>query len=728
MKIASIKFICLIVIFINSLLGQEYGTISGNIKCMETDLPLVAVNVYLKNTFIGTATDENGNYLMENIPPGKYELVVDIIGYMKSDRNIIGIHSGEIINRDFNLHPQVLSYMDDVTITATRGHSLITEVPSSINIIDQQELELKNPQNLAEAIQYIPGVNIKDYGGLGNTKSISLRGSSDSQVLVLLDGQRLNSPQSGSVDLGQISLEGVEKIEIVRGGNSALYGSDAIGGVINIISKKHDLKDDSLTGSLKVGLASFNTYSAEPSINFRLGDVQVSTSYKYLSSVGDFPFTDNYGNQATRLNSDIISNDIYLSMSRLFGDPHYQRNLSLTYKYYNSEQGSPGPIEPYYYDARMWNRNNKISTVYTGKIFNLFHNLRLQSYYYDTWYKYKNDETAGQILSKYKTKTFGNEVQFNSVLGPQISLTYGAGLRFDENKNTISRDTNNQSAYYLFIVNESVFCFSSQLKTISLVPSLRYDTDNKNQNNTISPKLGTILNFGELWKSSIKFNIGKSYRAPTFNDLYWPEDAWTIGNPNLEPEYGTDWDIGVRLQYPIINGIYFEASYFESNMTNLIIWQQIDKWMPLNVDKNRNRGIESSIRFAPLENIINITANYMYLDARNLSDSPTSYNKILVYRAKHTLNTSITLKIDSFRLNYQFTYVSRRFSDASNIWDNSIDPYSSSSITTDYETVVFKNKLRFSLQIINVFDNEYRVLRNMPVPGREYRFSMKVNI
>lgn len=717
-----------ILMTIELIAGQDYGQISGTVRCIDSDQPLIAVNVYLKNTHIGTATDENGYYKISNIPPGKYEILVEIIGYTKIQRQIVKIKTGDNIDLNFALLQEAIFFKKGVTVTATRGHSLISEVPSSVNVVDKQELELKNPQNLAEALQNVLGVNIKDYGGLGNTKSISLRGSSASQVLILLDGQRLNNPQSGSVDLSQISLEGIEKIEVVRGGNSALYGSDAIGGVINIISKKPDPDKQGVAGDLKFGIASFGTYSAEPSIRFSIKNTSITASYKYLSSKSDFSYIDNYGNNATRVNSDIISRNYYVGLIHKFGDPHYQRNLSLTFKHYNSARGAPGTIEPYYYHARMWNRNNRISAVYTGKVFNLFHNLRFQSYYYDSWYKYKNDETTGSILSKYTTQTYGNEIQFNSVIGPQVSLTYGSGLRYDQNRDIITKNLNKQTSYYLFAVNESVICINSLLQTISFVPSLRYDTDSKYMNHIVSPKLGAIFNFGEVWKSSLKLNAGKSYRAPTFNDLYWPEDAWTIGNPDLEPEYGTDWDIGIRLQYPILNGVYFESCYFESNMTNLIIWQQVDKWMPLNVDKSRNRGIENSLKISLIKEYLDISANYMYLDTRNLSESPTTYNKILVYRPKHTVNISTTLNLKSIRLNYQYSYNSRRFTDASNTWGNSLDPYSVSDITVNFNAKIMKTQMDYSFQIKNIFNHEYRVMKNMPVPGREYRFLVKVSI
>lgn len=726
MEFSSLKRTIFYLLLVGITFSQNTGQVSGSVYCTDSRLPLIAVNVYLKNTVIGTSTNEDGYYIIENVPSGKYEIIVDIIGYSKPNMKIIEIKQSENINLNFHLHPEVISYNDDVTVTATRGHSLITEVPSSVNIVNQEEIELRNPQNLAEALQNVPGVTIKDYGGLGNTKSISLRGSSDSQVLVLLDGQRLNNPQSGSVDLNQISLEGIEKIEVVRGGNSALYGSDAIGGVINLISKKHNKNKSPVQSEVKIGTGSFELYTFEPSINIKLGDSRISTSYKYLSSKGNFPYTDNYGEIAKRVNSDIESNNLYIGITKDFGDPHYQRNISINYKHFNSEQGAPGTIEPYYYNARIWNRNNKLSAVLAGKIFNLYNSARLQSYYFDSWYKYHNDETAGAILSRYKTRSIGNELQFASILGPNTTFTYGGGLRYDYNKDLIIKNENEQTTYYVFVVNESVFSLEKYIKTISFVPSLRFDTDSKYSNNIVSPKIGAIFNIGDTWQSSVKFNIGKSYRAPTFNDLYWPEDAWTIGNPDLEPEYGTDWDAGIRLQLPFMNGIYIESSYFESKMTNLIIWQQIEKWMPLNVDKNRNRGVENNIKITPIKDLLDITANYMYLDARNLSDSPSTYNKILVYRPKHTVNVSLTLNKKPFRVNYQFNYTSRRFSDASNTIGNILKPYNTSNVTFVYEVELKKVSTNISFQIKNILDHEYRVIKNMPVPGREYRMSLKI--
>lgn len=708
--------------------GNDYGQIYGSVQCAKSATALVAVNVYLKNTHIGTATDENGFYTIEKIPAGKYEIIVEMIGYRQLQRKFVNIHSGENLELNFKLQPVTIVFNDGITVTATRGHSLITEVPASVDVINSDMIELKNPQNVAEALQNVKGVYIKDYGGLGNTKTISLRGSTAGQVLVMLDGQRLNNPQTGQVDFSAISTEGIERIEVVRGGNSALYGSDAVGGVINIITKKSDRERQGVSISFKIGTASFGTGTIEPLIKFTKENTSVFASFKYLESKGDFKFIDNYGNEKIRLNSDIISRNYYVSWDQNFGDPHYQRNFSISLKHFNFSRGAPGTIEPYYYHARMWDKNNQANVIYSGKIINLFNDLRLQLYYHDSYNRYKNDETQAMIDSEFFTQTRGNEIQMKSVIGPQVSMTYGIGLRYDWMKNPQIKQENERNSYYLFLLNESVLCVNNVLQTVSVVPSFRYDY-NSDYTNKLSPKLGLVLNFGNTWRSTLKFNIGKSYRAPTFNDLYWPEDEFTKGNPELEPEYGNDWDVGIRLQYPILNGIYIESSYFENRMNRLILWQEEGGfWTPQNVNKSCIRGLENSIQIEPFRDFLDITANYTFLDARNLSDETNEYKKILVYRPKHTVNVGINFKYKTLVVGYQFNYTSRRYTDKTNVWANSLDPYSVSDISISLTPTFSAVKINFSFQIKNVLNEEFRVLKNMPIPGREYRFSVKTTI
>jgi len=709
------------------LQAGQVGSISGFVTDAASKKPLVGVNVYLKNTSIGTATNDAGFYKIENIPLGQYQICVEMIGYEKPPVKYVKIIANQNLELNFELNVQVIDFQESVTITATRGHNLITEVPSSVDVIKMEDLEVRNPQNLAEALQNLQGVYIKDYGGLGNTKTISLRGSSSEQVLVMLDGQRLNNPQTGQVDLALIETEGIERIEVVRGGNSALYGSDAVGGVINIITKSphSGLSRAPITGSIKYTIGSFNSLSFENGATFNLPFGTLSGSYKLLESKGDFKYIDPYGNEQTRKNAGINSEDVYLKFNMPIGDSLFNRQLDITYKYYSSERGAPGTVEDLYKYAKNWDKANQYNLTFTGKVFNLFNDFRLQIYRHDSWNRYFNNEVAVYTDSRFTVSMDGAEAQMKTILIPQASLTYGLGLRSDKMDNLQLETSHNRLSWYGFIVNESNFNLSRGLvRSIFLVPSLRFD-QTSNYGNKFSPKLGTVFNFGKYWQTSLKFNIGTSYRAPTFNDLYWPADAWTQGNPNLKPESGWDYDCGLRFQFPILNGLYWESTYFQNQMKGLIIWKEKNGiWSPENVNKAMIRGIENSLSFKPFKKFLEISGNYTFLDARNKTNERTVFNKRLVYRPKNTANVNLNCSLSVFTLSYQFSYTGLRYTTNDNT--DYLPSYKTSDITLNYKPKTDSADLLLSLQIKNIFDERYEIVKNMPIPGRELRLALKI--
>jgi outer membrane receptor for ferrienterochelin and colicins len=706
--------------------AAEPGTICGWVRDAIKQEPLVAANVYLVGTHIGTVSTENGKFCIKNIPPGQYRLCCEVIGYRRFISGTIQVRSGECQQMNCHLQPEVISFKEGVTVTATRGPNLISEVPASVDVIQSAELASSNNQNLAEVLQNVPGVFVRDYGGLGNTKTVSLRGSTAEQVLVLLDGQRLNSPQNGQVDFNLQSLEGIERIEIVRGGNSALYGSDAIGGVINIITRQ-PTEGSGLSGSTKLTLAAFDSRAAEVNLALNRKPLAVMGTYKYLQSANNFSYTDLYGRRRTRENSDIMAHDLFLKANLRWGDPHWARNLELSWKHNQAERGAPGTIDNSYLRARMWDRADQINCVYTGKVFSLLHDLRLQAYYHDSWNRYKNDELLVPADSRFTVGTYGLEGQLHSVLESHVTLTYGGGVRADNLENYQEGARHGRWSYYLFLVNENTWRpMGKILKSTILIPSLRLD-DYSDFGWRFSPKLGTVVNLGERWQSALKFNIGNSYRAPTFNDLYWPADAWTQGNPDLKPEYGFDWDAGVRLQYPILNGLYIESTYFRNRMKDLIIWQERGGlWRPENVAQCLIQGVENSLSIQPLKKWLAIQANYTYLNARNLSKSHTEHNKVLVYRPRHTANIGLSSNIGKFRLNYQFNYTSRRFTDNANVWANSLPPYQVSDASLGFKHSIAKYQVETIFQVKNIFNHEYSVIKDLPIPGREWRLSLKI--
>jgi outer membrane cobalamin receptor len=257
-----------------------------------------------------------------------------------------------------------------------------------------------------------------------------------------------------------------------------------------------------------------------------------------------------------------------------------------------------------------------------------------------------------------------------------------------------------------------------------LVPALRYDYFSDYEGR-FSPKIGGVFNFGTSWKTTLKWNTGLSYRAPNFNELYWPSDPWTVGNPDLKAEHGFDWDLGIRLRYPIFNGIALDLTYFDVRMKDLILWQSLGQiWMPLNVDKVRNKGLEVNFNVNPMWSVLSLSLNYTLLDARNLTEERNTKNKILVYRPRHTLNLGFTLEWRQFRFAYDFSYVSRRYTTAANT--AYLDPYQTSDLVFAFQQPIGSWKSTFTFQIKNVFDEKYEIIQYQPIPGREYRANIGI--
>jgi len=261
-KIFMVFLTCLLTI----LSAEEKASIFGNVTDIDSEEGLEAVNIFFKGTKIGTMSNELGCYSLSDVEPGTYELITSMIGYEHFVQTVT-LRSGERRNLDISMKQMILDYGKNVMVTASRTQKLIEEIPASVDLIDEDYLTMTAPQDVGEALRDVKGLMIKSYGGLGATQMISLRGSSSEQVLVLIDGQRINNAQNGYIDLSNVAPNNIEKIEIVKGASSALYGSDAVGGVINIITKSNKEKNN-LQLSAKAMMASFHAYSFETSAKY----------------------------------------------------------------------------------------------------------------------------------------------------------------------------------------------------------------------------------------------------------------------------------------------------------------------------------------------------------------------------------------------------------------------------------------------------------------------------
>lgn len=727
-----ILFVFVFLISICPLFAQEYGTIKGIVKNEANNELIIGANVYIKGTHKGCATNEKGEYLIAQIPVGNDTLSISMIGY-QSIEHPFTILIGEELTIDFDLEKMDFEFAD-VVITATRSKQLVTSVPVSTEVLSAKKLQELNAKNVGEAMEAVGGALVKSYGAVGSMQSISLRGSTDSQVLILIDGQRLNDAQSGSVDLSTISLDVVEKIEVVKGGHAALYGSDAVGGVVNIITKSMTHKnrfDYSAAGTI----GSFATRLYDLSIGQGLNNFDYFISYNKTQTDGDFDYTDNNGNKNKMVNADTKADNFFAKMGYLFSN---SSKLSLFSKYRFSNNGSPGSIDYPNASARNKVGNWHTSISYDGLKFGSSV-LNFNAYSYFNNHRYINPESwMGHENFYYKSRALGFTMLGFTDLSQIGLFSYGYEFRQDKLEteykinNALTSFIGNQqrNVHSLFLQDDFAYYFDHFWK-VTLVPAVRLDNyPENNVGSQLTPKVGFTVGYEGSWRGSFRGNIGRVFRAPNYNDLYWPEDSWTKGNPDLKPERGITYDLGFIIQFKGMGSWNVEATYFVSNLKDLILWAPGDstqdyKWLPLNVASATTTGLESKINWRGLDNILRLQLTHTYMSAKDDGgDSPTK-NKYLIYRPKSKLDFLVNINYKIVSLNLIYNYVGKRFHDAENTIE--LGSYSLINTNVSVRPELFGINWLIRFEVNNLADKQIVVTKGSPVPGREIRFTFGIN-
>jgi len=728
----NIVSIFLFLLSFQPLFGQHGGIVKGVLKDGATNEIIIGANIYLKGTHTGCASDEDGNYMISQIPAGKHILIVSMLNYSTIEHPFT-ISEGEEININFNLKENHFGF-SEVVVTATRSEQLVTSIPVSTEVLSTKKLQQLNAKNVGQALESIGGAVVKSYGALGCLQTISLRGSTDSQVLVLIDGQRLNDAQSGSVDLSSIPLDAVEKIEVVKGGHSALYGTDAVGGVINIITKSmaHENKIDySANGTI----GSFGTSIYDASIGQGINNLDYFISYNRTQSDGDYKYTNENGDKVKMVNGDTKADNVFAkagysfsNSSRLFG--------FVRYRY--SDNGSPGSVDYPNATARNKVGNFHYSLSYEGIKFGATV-LNLGAYTIFNNHDYLNPESW---MGKEDFNYLNNSIGFTTLGFTDLSyyglLSYGYEFRHDKLETEYKLNglvspfigNHNRNTHSIFLQNDFTHYFDHFWKT-TIIPAVRFDNfPEENVGSQITPKVGFTIGYEGDWRGSIRGNFGRVFRAPNYNDLYWPEDSWTKGNPELKPESGSTYDFGFIVQFQGLGSWSIESTYFASNLKDLILWAPGDstqgfKWLPSNVASAKTGGLESKINWRGLNNLLALQFSYTVLSAKDDGNNSSTKGKYLIYRPKDKFDFLININYGIAALNLIYNYVGKRFHDANNTIE--LDSYSLFNTNISVRPQLFGVSWLMRFEVNNIADEEIIITKGSPVPGREIRFTVGIN-
>ena len=703
--------------------SQTGAVITGEVVEQGSRRPVSEARVELSGIAQGVVTGRDGSFTFPGLAAGTYILHVRRVGYAATT---LEVALGADEKRTLTVELSESSYLlDPVTSTATRMRSHASEVSSSVTVVPGAALEDLLIPDIGGAMQEVPGVFIRSYGALGDVRTPSIRGSSAGQVLVLMDGQRVNSAQSGEVDLTTLPTEGIDRIEIVRGGASALYGADAVGGVINVITRNRG-GSEGMTGGVRVLSGSFGTREAEVKGDYTSGSTFSAFSYRYLKSDGDFPYHPAPESTANRANAD-FSSHAFFGKERWSIDE--RRALTMTGQYFSNRAGDPGTLTFPNLQARKQNRNALVGLAYDEDHEGVVRTIHVQAYYNNLLFNYEDPLAYIPILNYSHNISAGGELQGGMRFGEWNSLTAGYAYRWDHFSGNSLQGEYRRSLNSAYLVDEIAVqpSFLPGLHRIAVVPAVRWDrfSDFGEQ---FSPKIGLVMNAGQDWLLSVKANYGRSFRAPTFNDLYWPRDAYTAGNPDLQPERATDFDAGATLEIPVLAGIGASFTWFGNTVTDLILWQPgaVGVWMPANIGKAQVRGIEAGASVSPWKDLLTLSWNYTHLDARNKSGTSDEYDKKLPDRPADMHKLTLQTREAGVFAAVDFLSVGMRYTTTTN--DASLPAYHVFNALIGYAREVAGGRMEVKGEVLNLGDVEYQVMAGYPVPGREFRVSLSFGV
>jgi len=602
----------------------------------------------------------------------------------------------------------------EVTVTANRVETSIKETASSVTVITRQDLEKTKKFTVLEALAEVMGLSYTQNGPLGSSSSVQIRGANSEHTKVMIDGMELNDPMTPSrtFDMGLLLVESIDRVEIARGPQSTLYGSDAMGGVINIVTRQEHGKPR-MHFSAQGG--SYSTLNGNAEVSGRSGEISYSAGASYLESGGFSAAGSQYAGNT--------ENDGYrnLTLSGKLGyHPQENLDLDLTFRSIDSRLDIDNYGGDYGDDPNNVQDYNAI--LLGGSARGLFAHNRWESKLNLSYLQYERrqdnppDETHPQESERSHFKSDLLKLDWQNNIFAHKNNTVTAGFAYSREQG--------ESEYY----SESIWGPYE-----SLFPKQAADTfgayiqDRVNLSGNFFAALGARYDhhsqaggavtfriapgvYFDRTDTRLKASLGTGFRAPSLYQLYAPPTLYgPIGNENLEPERTLGWDLGVEQEF-LRGRLRLGALYFSNSFENLIDFTYTDGY--LNLKKASTRGAELFLRTNPWKDLF-LSAEYTRTEAKDEESG-----EYLLRRPKHKLALRIgTGFAAKGHVTADLLYVGAR---EDNFWMG----YESTRVTLDGYILInaaasyeFLPLLQIFARLDNLLNQEYEVVKGYGSPG-----------
>lgn len=644
------------------------------------------------------------------------------------------IDSDSITNRVHNI--------PDVTIKARRAPNKVSStIP--IQSIRKDAINDFGIQSISDAVRRFAGTEVKDYGGMGGLKTVSVRNMGAAHTAIGYDGIAVSNCQAGQIDIGRFSLDNVESITLSIGQNDDLLQSARLFssvGVININTEMPSFNNKDYNIKAQVKSGSYGYVNPYLKYSHKTGEkTSVSIDGDFLYFDGNYPFTltnGKYKTEEKRINSDVSSWHTEANFFHTFDD---ESKLKVKGYYYQSYRGLPGAIVLYNPESneRLWDKNAFVQAQYNNK-FSEKWELQIQGKYNYSWNKYRDEGvqySEGFVEDRYTQKEYYTSVSalYSPLKGLRISAAQDMAV------NTLHSNMAD-CPFPVRLTSLSVirtrydigrFSFDASLLNTFITESV--EQGNKPENlKRLSPSVS--MNYKPFRNESLflRAMYKNTFRTPTFNDLYYTR----MGNRNLKPEKAEEFNVGVtwlkQNVWNIVNYLSLTSDvYYNSVKDKIVAFPTTYIWKMQNYGKTSITGVDmtAAASITPYYGYtLNMSAGYTFQKAIDITDPEAkNYKNQLPYTPKHNGNVSASIETPWVTLGYSIIAVGKRYYMAQNIPDNEIDRYTDHTLSLSRIFELKKCKLRLQGDVVNLTDSQYDVIKYYPMPGRSWRITASIN-
>jgi outer membrane receptor for ferrienterochelin and colicins len=654
MRISTVVLLCLVVLCAKE--SRAAGSIAGKVVAASSGEAIVGANIVLRGTPRGTTTDPAGQYRLADVAPGKYTLTFSVVGYQRLVRSDVVVEEGKVtvVNVTMTAAPV---QVEQVVVTASKREQSLEDVPVSISVVDAAEIERRNSLTIDDALRYVPGVNMTG-------TQVNIRGSSGyslgagSRVLMLLDGIPFIAGDTGELNFEAIPMGQIDRIEVVKGASSALYGSNALGGVINIITKP--IPEGTETEVRMYG----GLYSRFPVAQWQWTESPLflhGASVTHTHKTGDLGISLFMSHQ---MDDGYRQNDYkhrYNFLLKAREDFSASNSLTVSFGLSNQHAGQflfwrnldSALIPPLRHTSDDMLSTRYFADALYGAAFSERMSFTAKGLWYHNAWGFEQTGNAARTMSL--SDGFRLEALSTLNWNPMHTLTFG----FDGNIDVIGGDAFSDRT----IGGGAVYAQdeANLFENVTLTLGGRFDFQSvglTGEGAQVNPKVALV--FRALQGTTFRASYGRGYRVPSLPEAFVSAGStglMAVPNKDLRPETSNAYEIGAKQVLGSFGAL--DVSVFRSDYNNMIepgLYTEGDQiliqWR--NVTRARVVGGEATFFAGLFGGGLTSNLGYTYVYPRDLT-----LNDILKYRPRHVLTFSADGRISWFTASVDFRYVSR---------------------------------------------------------------------